>query len=71
MAKYIITFVGDTSFCENYQVQLEGKDLIESKGRAYSLQRVEALLMASNLVIANLETPLTSQRHSTFEGHKK
>ncbi|MDR4653267.1 MAG: CapA family protein [Nitrosomonas sp.] len=71
MTEYLITFTGDTSFGENYQVQLDGECLIESKGRAYSLQGVSPLLMESNLVIANLETPLTSQKHSPFEGSKK
>lgn len=71
MADYLITFVGDTSFCESYHIQLDGKDLIQSKGRAYSLQRVAPMLVASNLVVANLETPLTSKAHSPLEGHKK
>ncbi|MCC7135694.1 MAG: CapA family protein [Nitrosomonas sp.] len=71
MTEYLITFVGDTSFGENYQAQLDGEHLIESKGRAYSLQGVSPLLIESNLVIVNLETPLTSQKHSPLEGSKK
>lgn len=71
MTEYVITFVGDTTFGENYQSRLDGKDLIKSKGRAYSLQGVAPLLLASDLVVANLETPLTQQKSSPFEGHKK
>lgn len=71
MANYLITFVGDTSFCESYHIQLNGEDLIKSKGRAYSLQRVTPILMASDLVVANLETPLTLRASSPLEGHKK
>ncbi len=71
MAEYLITFVGDTSFGENYQIKLDGENLIKSKGRAYSLQGVAPLLRASDLVIANLETPLTLKKNSPLEGRKK
>lgn len=71
MTNYQITFVGDTSFCESYHIQLNGEDLIKSKGRAYSLQQVMPILMASDLVVANLETPLTSRARSPLEGQKK
>jgi poly-gamma-glutamate capsule biosynthesis protein CapA/YwtB (metallophosphatase superfamily) len=71
MNNYVITFVGDTSFCESYHIQLNGEDLIKSKGRAYSLQRVMPILIASDLVVANLETPLTLRVSSPLEGHKK
>ncbi|WP_292994623.1 CapA family protein [Nitrosomonas sp.] len=71
MTEYLITFVGDTSFGENYRSRLNGEDLIKSKGRAYSLQGVAPLLLASDLVVANLETPLTQQKNSLLEGHKK
>ncbi|MCC8996625.1 MAG: CapA family protein [Nitrosomonas sp.] len=71
MDEYHITFVGDTSFGENYKPRLAGKDLINTKGRAYSMQRIAPLLMESDLVIANLETPLTLQTNSPFKDHKK
>lgn len=71
MTEYLVTFVGDTSFCESYQIRLDGEDLIKSKGRAYSLQGVAPLLHASDLVVANLETPLTTKSLSPLEGRKK
>ncbi len=71
MTEYLITFVGDTSFGENYKARLDGKNLIKSKGRAYSLQAVAPLLLASDLVIANLETPLTQQKSSLLANQKQ
>lgn len=70
MAEYVITITGDTSFGESYKVRVDGKNLIKSKGRAYSLQGVAPLLRTSDLVIANLETPLTSHRNSPIAESK-
>ncbi len=71
MSEYVVAIVGDTSFCESYDVRLDGERFIESKGREYAMRGVAALVRTADLIIANLETPLTLRRDSPFEGFKK
>jgi poly-gamma-glutamate capsule biosynthesis protein CapA/YwtB (metallophosphatase superfamily) len=69
-----LLFVGDTSFGENYQEQIKhrgGNDILETKGYAYPLEKMKEALVQSDLVIANLETPLTNLKSSPFSGGKK
>jgi hypothetical protein len=69
-----ILFVGDTSFGENYQADLEkhGKpNILKSKGYDYCFAKVSALLQQPDLVIANLETPLTDLSASPLAGKKQ
>ena len=60
-----ILFVGDTHFGESYL----GNPLKEH-GYDYSLENYDALLRSADLVIANLETPLTDLKDSPFKGDK-
>ncbi len=54
-----ILFVGDTSFGENYSGTLK---ILKKKGYDYPMEKLAPLLSASDLVIANLETPITDYR---------
>lgn len=70
---YQIAFLGDTSFGENYQAELKGaggEDIIETHGREWSLQKMQPFLDAADLVVGNLETPLTSLSASPYAGRK-
>src|SRR5262249_22983896 len=69
-----IVLLGDTSFGENYQ-QLYAKknpnnNILQSKGYDYCLNNFRNFLTTANLVIANLETPLTSLTQSPYAGKK-
>ncbi|PHS79321.1 MAG: hypothetical protein COB59_02210, partial [Rhodospirillaceae bacterium] len=68
-----ILFAGDTSFGENYQAQYEKrglKNILETKGYAYPLKNMNKVLGDADLVIANLETPLTDLKKSPFQDTK-
>ena len=65
-----VLFLGDTSFGENYQEKLD-ENILVTKGYAHSLERFESILLASDLNIANLETPLTNLEASPLEGQKR
>ena len=69
-----ILFAGDTSFGENYQIQLKragGENILETKGYDYPLQKLKSIVLQSDAVIINLETPITDLAKSPFEGKKK
>jgi hypothetical protein len=69
-----ILFVGDTSFGENYQDELERDGephLLKTRGYDYSLQQLRPLLENADFTIANLETPLTKLSVSPHTGKKK
>lgn len=68
-----IAFVGDTHFGEGHQEKrgLRGEvNFLQQEGYDYSLAAVRSFLLESSLVIANLETPLTYNRHAALEGIK-
>jgi glutathione synthase/RimK-type ligase-like ATP-grasp enzyme len=68
-----ILFLGDTSFGENYQQRLEesGKEnILKSKGYDYPLQNMAGIMRDADLVVANLETPITDCKTSPFSGKK-
>lgn len=68
-----IVLVGDTSFGENYQQKLEdtGRDnILKSEGYDYPLAKMKAMLTEADLVVANLETPLTDIKISPFADKK-
>jgi hypothetical protein len=68
-----ILFIGDTSFGENYQLanREHGQpNILEEKGYDYPLARLKPLLMQADLVIANLETPVTNLPTSPVTGKK-
>ena len=61
--RFKILFAGDTSFGENYQakyLQLGGKNILEENGYDYPFQNLKDILLQSDFVIANLETPITN-----------
>lgn len=68
-----ILFVGDTSFGENYQEQYERSgdtNILKERGYDASLEKVHDMLLKADLVIANLETPLTDLPSSPLAGKK-
>ena len=72
--RFKILFVGDTSFGENYQVryaQKGGKNILEEKGYDYPLQNLKPILLQSDFVFANLETPITDMIKSPFANKTK
>lgn len=62
-----ILFAGDTSYGENYQ-QAEADagrvNILETEGYDYSFLKLDRLLRGSDLVVANLETPVTDLERS-------
>ena len=67
VASISVLFLGDTSFGENYPGTIE---LLTEKGYDYPLQKVAPLLADTDLIIANLETPVTSLRESPLQDTK-
>jgi poly-gamma-glutamate capsule biosynthesis protein CapA/YwtB (metallophosphatase superfamily) len=66
-----ILFLGDTSFGENYQRGYEKKgqgNILKDKGYNYPLQNFKPLLIQSDLVIANMETPLCKRKLTPLKG---
>jgi hypothetical protein len=69
-----ILFLGDTAFGENYQIELKamgGRNVLEDYGYDYSLANFRDTLLAADLVVANLETPITDIPRSPFAGKKR
>jgi len=72
--RFEFLFVGDTSFCEGYQERLArqgGTNILEAEGYEYSFEKLAPLLAQADLVIANLETPLTDLHASPLAGKKQ
>ena len=68
-----LVLVGDTSFGENYQEKIErrgGENILKTKGYEYSLKNFAPFLRQADLVIANLETPVTDLPSSPLAGKK-
>ncbi len=68
-----ILFLGDTSFGENYQQRLEdsGKEnILKSQGYDYPLTKMKPILTSADLVVANLETPITNIKASPYADKK-
>jgi poly-gamma-glutamate capsule biosynthesis protein CapA/YwtB (metallophosphatase superfamily) len=58
---YKVLFVGDVHAGDNYRYSVSGKnriEIIEKYGYDYAFEKIKSLLFDSDLVIANLETPL-------------
>jgi hypothetical protein len=69
-----IVFLGDTSFGENYQVAMErciARNILKERGYDACLAPFQPFLQSVDLVIANLETPLTDLERSPLEGRKR
>ena len=72
-SQFTIGFLGDTSFGENYQAANAARgavNVLEAHGYAYSLANFRDFLAACDLVVANLETPLTLPGPSPLDGNK-
>jgi poly-gamma-glutamate capsule biosynthesis protein CapA/YwtB (metallophosphatase superfamily) len=68
-----VLFAGDTAYGENYQKEYAAKgkeNIILRRGYDYPFLRLRPLLDSADLVIANLETPLTDVLSSPYEGNK-
>ena len=67
-----LLFVGDTSHGENYQNRLKAEDnILKTRGYRYSFKRMKRIMEESDLVVCNLETPITDLPNSPFEGQKR
>lgn len=69
-----ILFVGDTALGQNFQNEIKakgGRSILEDHGYDRAFANFREMLFASDLVIANLETPLTDISHSPFAGRKQ
>ncbi len=69
-----ILFIGDTSFGENYQYRIKKMDgirLLKDRGYGYCIEKLTPLLTHADLVIANLETPLTNIKISPYKKMKR
>jgi len=64
-----ILFLGDTSFGENYMPDSGG--VLTAHGYDYPLTRFRDIMRSANVVIANLETPVTDRTDSPFTGKKE
>jgi len=67
--KIEILFAGDTSFGENYQEKRK-INILEKYDYNYPLVNMHKILTKSNLVIVNLETPITNSPKSPFKDIK-
>jgi len=70
---YRVLFLGDTSFGEPYQIarQRRGREnVLETRGYDAFLEPWKPFLSDADLVIANLETPLTRLTESPLDGIK-
>lgn len=71
---FSLLMLGDTAFGENYQTRIAdkgGENLLESKGYDFPLANFKNFLLQADIVVANLETPLTTQSKSPFSGVKR
>jgi poly-gamma-glutamate capsule biosynthesis protein CapA/YwtB (metallophosphatase superfamily) len=71
---YRVLFLGDTSFGETYQIarQRRGREnVLETRGYNAFLEPWKPFLSDADLVIANLETPLTRMTDSPLDGIKR
>jgi hypothetical protein len=59
-----ILFGGDTHFGENYFAEPGTPNVLEARGYDYPLAKLRPLTESADLVIVNLETPLTHRTHS-------
>ena len=67
VANISILFLGDTSFGENYPGIL---GLLAKNGYDYPLQKVAPILESADLILANLETPITNLKESPLQDKK-
>jgi len=68
-----ILFAGDTSYGENYQqaaARAGAANILETRGYDYSFGGLDPLLLGSDLVVANLETPITDLLRTPLTGKR-
>ena len=66
-----ITFLGDTYFGENYRFSDIETNAIDEYGYDYYFENVKNLLLSSDFVFANLETPLTNNSQIIINSKEK
>lgn len=72
-ADYVMTFLGETSFGESYQLANEKKgkeNILKTRGYDYCIEKFKDIIAHSDYTIANLEVSLTSLRESPLHGSK-
>jgi UDP-N-acetylmuramoyl-tripeptide--D-alanyl-D-alanine ligase len=72
-ARLEILLLGDTGFGENYQKELERagrENILKTRGYDAPLSGMRDLLVSADLVVANLETPITDIERSPLAGKK-
>lgn len=65
--QFRILFAGDTSFGENYQlkyVKEGGQNILEKMGYDHPFEKLKPILLQSDVVVVNLETPITNRLKS-------
>lgn len=68
-----VLFVGDTAFGENYQEAIAGRggiSILQSRGYDYGFEKLKPLIQRADVVVTNLETPLTDLPASPLSGRK-
>jgi poly-gamma-glutamate capsule biosynthesis protein CapA/YwtB (metallophosphatase superfamily) len=66
-----ILFAGDTHFGESYFIDPADPPIVSERGYDYPLERVRPLCESADLLVVNLETPLTSERNSPLKDQKQ
>lgn len=61
-----IIFAGDTCFGETYQAKRGDNNILLKHGYDYSFEKMKTFLSKSDMVVANLETPITDIVKSPF-----
>ena len=67
--KFSMVITGDMSFGENYQAREEGRgreNILNTRGYAFTMEKIAPLLRNSDLVLSNLETVVTDHQISPF-----
>jgi poly-gamma-glutamate capsule biosynthesis protein CapA/YwtB (metallophosphatase superfamily) len=66
-----VLFAGDTHFGESYAADLGAPSVLATRGYDYPVARVRPLAESADLVIVNLETPLTHRTDSPLKHIKQ
>ena len=65
-----ILFAGDTHFGESYFAEQGAPSVVATRGYDYPVARVRPLAESADLVIVNLETPLTLPHRLAAQTHQ-
>ena len=73
-AQYSILFTGDIHFGEIYQQEKEQKgrtNILKTKGWEHTVEGLRPFLNNSDVVVSNLESPITPETESPYAGTKR